>query len=263
VSATIPPEIPSVSPEAAEPEPASVAVTLQQVLETLMLGEIRLVGRLPYGSNDTFLVTAHHQQWVLPAVYKPTQGEQPLWDFPHGTLAHREVAAFLLSEALGWGIVPPTALRESEFGIGSVQFFIECDPERHYFNFTEYERQQLPWAAVFDVLANNADRKGGHLLLDGQGQMWLIDHGLCFHESPKLRTVIWDFAGDALPDAVCCDLDTLRAQLTRGQPLSDELGKLLSPGEISALRRRLDALLSRGTFPAEHPHHRNYPWPEV
>lgn len=262
MSATIPPEIPSVSPEAAEPEPASVAVTLQQVLETLMLGEIRLVGRLPYGSNDTFLVTAHHQQWVLPAVYKPTQGEQPLWDFPHGTLAHREVAAFLLSEALGWGIVPPTALRESEFGIGSVQFFIECDPERHYFNFTEDERQQLPWAAVFDVLANNADRKGGHLLLDGQGQMWLIDHGLCFHESPKLRTVIWDFAGQSLPERFLQDIRRVAGMFDKAGGLAEQLAGYLSESERGALLVRLQNLLAVPQMPFPKGN-RSYPWPPV
>jgi uncharacterized repeat protein (TIGR03843 family) len=253
---------PSASPESAPPEPASVAVTLQQVLDTLRLGEIRLVGRLPYGSNDTFLATVHHQHLALPAVYKPTQGEQPLWDFSAGTLAGREVAAFLLSEALGWGLVPPTALREGEFGVGSLQFFIECDPERHYFNFTDSERQQLPWAAVFDVLANNADRKGGHLLLDGQGQMWLIDHGLCFHELPKLRTVIWDFAGQTLPAPFLQDIRRVAETFAQTGGLAEQLAGYLSESECAALLARLQNLLAVPQLPFPKGN-RSYPWPPV
>ncbi len=162
------------------------------------------------GSNYTFLVNVHHPASTrgaghvqeLQAVYKPSKGEQPLWDFPDATLAHREVAAYLVSEALGWNFVPYTALREDgPYGPGSIQQYIAYDPNYHYFNFTDEDKARLAPVMLFDLLCNNADRKGSHVIFEeGTHKMWLIDHGLCFHEEDKLRTVIWDYAGQSIPD---------------------------------------------------------------
>ncbi len=146
-------------------------------------------------------------------MYKPTRGERPLWDFPPASLAGREVAAYLVSEALGWRLVPPTIYRKKgPLGPGSLQAFVEHDPEYHYFTFNESDRQRLRPVALFDLLINNADRKGSHVLLDEQDHMWLIDHGVCFHVEDKIRTVIWDFAGEPFPDALCSDLTAFPRQ---------------------------------------------------
>jgi uncharacterized repeat protein (TIGR03843 family) len=202
---------------------------------------------------------------LLPAgavrgIYKPHRGERPLWDFPSG-LYRREVAAYELSAWLGWAVVPPTVLRDADYGLGSVQLFIEADFARHYFNFLEDEtfHEQLKTMAVFDVLANNADRKGGHVLIDSADHLWGIDNGLCFNVEPKLRTVIWDFAGTPVPPALVADIDRLAAATI------DELGSLcglLLPDELDALRSRAIRLLERNELPAPRSDHA-YPWPLV
>ena len=168
----------------------------------LQKGELELKGQFMLGSNYTFLVNVHHDGKELQAVYKPSKGEQPLWDFPDTTLAHREVAAYLVSEALGWDFVPYTALREDgPYGPGSIQQYIEYDPNYHYFNFSDEDKARLEPVMLFDLLCNNADRKGSHVIFEEEThKMWLIDHGLCFHEEDKLRTVIWDYAGQPIPD---------------------------------------------------------------
>ena len=149
------------------------------------------------GSNYTFLVDVHYQDTTVQAVYKPSKGEQPLWDFPESTLALREVAAYLVSECLGFQFVPFTTLRnEGPYGAGSIQQYIEYDPEYHYFNFSDEDKQHLKPVVLFDLLVNNADRKGGHVFFeDGTRKLFAIDHGICFHEEDKLRTVLWDFGG--------------------------------------------------------------------
>lgn len=227
----------------------------------LQTGELELEGQFTWGSNYTFLVCVGGQ---LEGVYKPVKGEQPLWDFPPETLAGREVAAYLLSEALGWQLVPPTVLRaEGPFGPGSLQFRVQHDPELHYFTFEDAVRQRLRPAAVFDLLANNADRKGGHILLGEDGHIWLIDHGICFHEEPKLRTVVWDFAGEPIPAELLDAVRDLQAKLAAGSPLAEQLAAYLSPAELDALRQRAAALLAQPVFPHPPEDERYMPWPPV
>jgi uncharacterized repeat protein (TIGR03843 family) len=231
------------------------------ILNTLQTGELELKGQFTWGSNYTFLVTVGSQ---LEGVYKPQRGEQPLWDFPDETLASREVAAYLVSEALGWGLVPPTVLRtDGPFGAGSLQLRVQHDPEQHYFTFDAATKARLRPAAAFDLIVNNADRKGGHILLDGAGQLWLIDHGICFHEEYKLRTVIWDFAGELLPADLLADIGRLAAALHPSGEFEALLGAYLSVGELAALRARIAALLADPVFPAPPEGERNTPWPPV
>jgi uncharacterized repeat protein (TIGR03843 family) len=214
---------------------------------------------MPWSSNATFLVELCHEGVSMPAVYKPTRGERPLWDFPGG-LHRREVAAYRLSEALGWGVVPETVIREeAPLGPGSLQRFVPADFTQHYF--TLLERPELHDAlrtiCTFDLVANNADRKGGHCLLDEDGRVWAIDNGLCFHTDPGLRTVIWDFAGEAVPPALLDDVARVVAAPETG------LEDLLDAAEVDALRRRGRALLARPRFPDAGTSRYAYPWPLV
>ena len=234
------------------------------MLEILHQGELAIQGQFAWGSNYTFLVEVTHADGVIQAVYKPCRGERPLWDFPARSLAHREVAAYWVSQALGWRLVPETVYRkQGPAGPGSVQRYVEHDPDYHYFNFSEADRQRLRPVALFDLLINNADRKGSHLLVDGQAHIWLIDHGICFHVEDKLRTVIWDFAGELIPPELLEDLRRLSALL---EPQAEGYAILrphLSKGELSALRKRADALIQQGSFPDPHPNRRPYPWPPL
>jgi hypothetical protein len=195
------------------------------------------------------------------AIYKPRAGEAPLWDFPDGTLCAREVAAYELSRALGWPPIPPTVLRNGPHGPGSVQLFIEFDPDRHYFNLRGGRLEPFKAVAAFDVLANNGDRKAGHCLMDQGGTIWVVDHGVCFSEDPKLRTVIWDFADQSVPSSLLSDVARVRQELRSG-PLRDGLLRLLSDGELEAIRRRAAALLRSGRFPRPGTT-RPIPWPPV
>ena len=243
-------------------EPTSV----RDLEEALREGEVELEGQFVLGSNYTFLVRVRHNGRELPAVYKPARGEQPLWDFPENTLARREVAAFLVSEALGFGFVPCTVLREEipPYGIGSLQQYIEYDPEYHYFNFSEEDKARLPAVALFDVLVNNADRKGSHVLVEtGTRKLWAIDHGLCFHEEDKLRTVIWDAAGHAIPPNLLASLAHVPSLLEPSAPLRLDLRPYLSAAEIEAMLRRAEDLLREGIFPAPPRHRRAVPYPPV
>jgi len=233
------------------------------ILSALSSGTIELKGQFVWGSNYTFLVQVTQGDETRPAVYKPARGERPLWDFPEGTLAQREVAAYVVSRALGWDLVPPTVLRpDGPAGAGSLQLFVDADPERHYFTFTEAEKQRLRPVAVFDLLINNADRKGGHVLLGESDHLWLIDHGVCFHAEDKLRTVIWDFVGEPIPRELLAALRRLRQALLDDGALRTELGGLLAAEEVEALQARTDRLLRLKRFPppgADRP----YPWPLV
>ncbi len=236
---------------------------LEVILETLSTGEIGVSGQFVWGSNHTFLVEVSSTLGRLQAVYKPAEGEQPLWDFPAKSLARREVAAYLVSEALGWELVPPTVLRsKGPGGGGSLQLYLPADPERHYFSFAPAEKQRLRPAALLDVLINNADRKAGHVLLSPEGHVWLIDHGVCFHEEYKLRTVIWDFAGEPIPALLLDDIERLRSGLDENGTVRLQLAPLLSSAEIRALRDRSDLLLAERTFPPPGPG-RPFPWPLV
>ncbi len=233
-------------------------------LSILKNGEISLEGQFLWGSNYTLLTKVRLEEHEIDAVYKPIRGERPLWDFPRASLAKREVAAYLVSEMLGWKMVPPTIYRESgPLGAGSLQLFVEHDPEYHYFNFRPQDRQRLGPVVLFDVLINNADRKGGHVIIDRENRLWLIDHGVCFHEEPKLRTVIWDFAGQNIPDELCRDIQRFREKLTPPSEPFDTLGQYLSPRELAALVHRTDQLLAARVFPYPPEHSRPYPWPLV
>jgi uncharacterized repeat protein (TIGR03843 family) len=234
--------------------------------EALRQGEVELKGQFMLGSNYTFLVKVHYQDREIQAVYKPSRGEQPLWDFPDSTLAPREVAAYLLSEALGLHFVPCTVLRDDvhQFGTGSLQQYIEYDPEYHYFNFSEDDKARLPPVVLFDVIANNADRKGSHVLIEKDtNKLWVIDHGLCFHEEEKLRTVLWDFAGHAIPQNVLTCLTGLPSMLEFGADLRLALQPYLEPREIDAMAARAESLLKAGIFPSPPRHRRAYPYPPI
>lgn len=241
-------------------------LTEDQVLDVLSQGRMEERGLLPYSSNYSFLITVCKDELELPAVYKPRRGENPLWDFPSGTLCQRETAAYVVSAALDWGLVPPTVLREGTRGIGSVQFFIDCDPDIHYFSMQEDALYALDLRrlALFDALINNADRKSGHCLYGAERRMWAIDHGICFHSEYKLRTVIWEYSGQLIEPELLDDLDRLRQALDAEESgLSRALSALLSGPEQGALRRRLERLLFRGCYPSPPPHQRNFPWPPI
>ncbi len=252
------------------------AMSTSAILDVLQTGTMEIEGLLPWSSNYTFLVTicaetGTAEPIALKAVYKPRRGERPLWDFATGSLCQRERAAFLVSNALIWDIVPPTVLRDGGHGLGSVQLFIAHDPEQHYFTFegNPLYRIQLQKTVLFDILVNNADRKSGHVLLganegdNSQQRLWGIDHGICFHTEYKLRTVIWEFAGQPIPTALMSNLIQLRARLEQSSDsVTTYLAELLTPQELAALRQRLKQLIKQGSFPLPGPG-RHYPWPPV
>ena len=236
----------------------------EPILTTLKQGSLAIQGEFQWGSNYTFLVNVQYGALNLPAVYKPTRGERPLWDFPPASLAHRETAAYLVSEALGWRLVPPTVYRRhGPLGPGSLQLFIEHDPEYLYFTFSEEDRQRLRPAALFDLLINNADRKGSHILIDKDNHIWLIDHGICFHEEDKLRTVVWDFAGGSQPPEHRVDLLHFIEELTPGESLFNDLKTHLILAELRALKVRAEMLAAEEDFPNPNPSRHSQPWPPI
>jgi uncharacterized repeat protein (TIGR03843 family) len=224
----------------------------------LQHGEMEVLGRMPWSSNATYLCEISCGDDVVRAIYKPRRGERPLWDFPSG-LDHREVAAYQLSEALGWDLVPLTIRRDGPLGVGSVQQFVDADFEQHYFTLYEDEANhpQLRAMCAFDLVGNNTDRKSGHCLLGLDGRIRGIDHGLMFHREFKLRTVIWEFAGEEIPGDLLEDVDALA-----GSELPDALAELLDPFERDAVRARARALVRAGCFPMDETG-RRYPWPLV
>ncbi len=229
-----------------------------KITDALTHGDIDIVGRMPDSSNATFLVAIAHGDVNMQAIYKPLRGERPLWDFEPG-LHRREVAAFLLSEALGLGLVPITILRDGPFGEGSVQFFVESDTREHYFSMFEERPElhdRLREFAIFDFVANNTDRKSGHCLLGLDGTVWGIDHGVCFSADFKLRTVIWEFGGEPIPQYLL----TAIAPMATTVPL--HIAALLSDDEVHALQERVQWLLDHPEFPVDNSG-RRYPWPIV
>ncbi|MEF3120389.1 SCO1664 family protein [Kocuria flava] len=226
-------------------------------LALLRAGRIELLGMIRGSSNSALLVELAHGPDTAWGVYKPVEGERPLRDFPRG-LHRREAAAHVLSELLGWGLVPPTVLREQgPFGTGSVQLFVEHDPREHYFTLqatAPETHDALRRLAVFDVVANNADRKGGHVLRAADGRVQGIDHGLCFGTGHRLRTVVWDFAGEPVPPPLLEDLAPL------AQTVPPELAALLDEPETEALRRRVRHLLEEPVLPLD-PTGCRVPWP--
>ena len=229
-----------------------------QLQTALQRGDYELKGQFAFGSNYTFLVNVSYAGQEYPAVYKPTRGEQPLWDFPESTLAGREVAAYLVSQKLGFHLVPFTTLRDNgPFGAGSLQQFIEYDPEYHYFSFSEEDKQLLRPVVLFDLLCNNADRKGSHVFFEkGTHRLYAIDHGICFHEENKLRTVLWDFAGQKIPE-------DLLAPLAEVKNLLPSLEPYLNRRELSALCARAEFIVKRGVFPRQPRDRRAMPWPPL
>lgn len=228
------------------------------------LPEMELLGLMRRSSNYTFLARLGPSPEVL-AVYKPANGESPLWDFPVGTLYRREVAAYRLARALGWPNVPPTVVREhAPHGAGAVQLLVDADLKRHYLH-GAHETPVTTWqeVALFDVIVNNADRKSGHCLCDGSGRVWVIDHGLTFHVEPKLRTVIWDFAGQPLPAHLRAPVARALSELEQRGPLSDQLEDLLSKRELAVLRRRLGAVLEPAWRYPQPSSSWSVPWPPV
>jgi hypothetical protein len=226
-----------------------------EVAPAIATGELEILGLLPNSSNYTFLVHATGPE-VDPAlaVYKPRRGEMPLWDFAEGTLCRREVAAYVVARTLGWPNVPPTILRDGPEGLGSVQTFVEFDPGEHYFTLAERFPDVFRQVALFDVIVNNADRKGGHTLLGIDGRIWV-------HVESKLRTVIWEHMDEPIPSGSLQDVGRLRVDLEDG-PLRDELSALLDEDELSAMHRRVVEILAEPTFPSP-TGERPFPWPPV
>jgi uncharacterized repeat protein (TIGR03843 family) len=227
-------------------------------LSLLLKGEMTIEMRMPYSSNATFLVSITDQENTLKAIYKPLRGEKPLWDFEPG-LHRREVAAYLLSEAIGLKFVPPTILRDGPHGEGSVQLLIDADPNEHYFTIFEQRQDlhdQFRAMCAFDIVANNTDRKSGHVLVDKDSRVWGIDHGLCFAQDFKIRTVIWEFGGEELSNGL---LNAIKPLVT-SVPL--EVATLLTEQEVVAISERAKWLIDGAAFPVD-PSGRHYPWPLV
>jgi uncharacterized repeat protein (TIGR03843 family) len=221
-------------------------------------GELEVLGRMPWSSNATYLCEVRCGEQQMRAIYKPRRGERPLWDFPSG-LDHREVAAYELSHALGWDLVPLTVLRDGPLGTGSVQAFVDAVVEEHYFTLYENpaHHDALRAMCAFDLIGNNTDRKSGHVLLGLDGRIIGIDHGLMFHHEFKLRTVIWEFGGEPIPPHLLAAADALASS-----DLPDPLATLLDPFERDAVRARARALVRAGCFPIDETG-RRYPWPLV
>ena len=267
-------------------------------VDLLVSGEMTVLGRIASASNLTLACEVTDGDLTRRCVYKPVRGEQPLWDFPDGTLAGREVASYLVSDALGWGLIPETVLRESgpteiDLGPGMVQRWIE-QPDRsaeapahnpvdvvpedaipdgyrpilHAYDergdsvvLIHEDDEALRRLAVLDVVLNNADRKGGHILVDDAGRLWGIDHGICLHQEPKSRTILWGWAGAKVPAADLADLAALGEQLDDpDSPLRVRLDTLITAAEVAALRRRTTVLLDDGVMPHP-PESRAIPWP--
>ena len=234
-------------------------------LQLLSDGELEVVGRLVEASNATLYCQIATPTASAACVYKPEAGERPLWDFPDGSLARRELAAYLVSEATGWAIVPPTVRRDGPYGVGMVQLWIDADTEVDLLGLLRSDDPRLRRMAVFDAVINNADRKGGHLLPTPHGHLYGVDHGVCFAAEDKLRTLLWRWAGEPLPDEAPPVLRRLRASVDRNRPdkLGRALAELLSPDEIGALEHRIDRLLDSGSYPMPNPDWPAIPWPPV
>lgn len=240
-----------------------IELSEEEARPLLESGEIIGGYRMPWGSNYTFVVRiAAGEGKYIRAIYKPRDGERPLYDFPHGTLYRREYATFVLSRALGWPNVPMTLIREGPYGIGTAQLFIECDPEITYFDLIHDNDDQLERMAIFDLVVNNADRKAGHCLLGDDGRVWSIDHGLTFHPMFKLRTVMLEFWGREIPKPLIDDMESLLSKIESQGELNHCLAGLLAPKDFKALRMRLELILRERKLPALDPY-RNVPWPFV
>ncbi|MGC9501491.1 SCO1664 family protein [Streptomyces sp. WG7] len=269
--------------------PPRSVTTEAATAELLAQGELTVRGRIRDASNAALYCTVTHEGREAACVYKPVAGERPLWDFPDGNLARREVAAYEVSEATGWGLVPPTVLRDGPYGEGMCQLWIEAVPDTELLALVEDEEPGPGWKAialadvgegrtallvhadderlrrlaVLDAVINNADRKGGHLLPADEERLYGIDHGVAFHAENKLRTLLWGWAGDPLTGEALAVLDTLREALEDGGTLATRLGALITPVELGATRARVEALLASGKHPEPSGEWPAIPWPPV
>ena len=221
----------------------------QSTLDLINNGEIVSCQLTPAGSNYTFLAQLQLGDSQGLAIYKPRDGESPLWDFPSGTLYKREYAAFLLCEILGWDFIPYTTIRDGPYGIGTVQHYVDHDPKQNYYSLTEDKSNELRKIACFDLVANSTDRKPNHLLVDAANKLWSIDHGLTFHSDTKIRTVIWDFGGKRIAKSHLNAVRNLARQLEAPAGRVQELVDQLYPDEVTALQRRVEWVLDEGKYP--------------
>ncbi len=234
-------------------------------IDLLRESECEEAALLAAGSNYVYLCSLHHPSAGTGyAVYKPLRGEAPLSDFPDGTLYKREYAAYVVSEAMGWHLVPPSIVREEgmPYGIGVMQLFIEHDPSQHYFTLKDGRIEEMRRIALFDWFTNNADRKGGHTLLATDGRLWCIDQGLTFHVDDKLRTVIWDFQGQQVPDELVDEVCRFGERLESDLELRSDLLRYITESELERLRYRIDVVDRLRIFPPP-PQYRPYPWPMI
>ena len=228
----------------------------QSTRDLICHGEFVSCQLTPMGSNYTFVAKVQSGDNFRLAIYKPRDGESPLWDFPSGTLYKREYAAYLLSSILGWDFIPFTTIRDGPYGVGTVQLFVEHDPKQNYYTLNEANAAQLKTIACFDLVVNSTDRKPNHLLLDPNGKLWSIDHGLTFHADMKVRTVIWDFSGEKIPKPLLKKLVGLSKQLQDPQRMVKELLDLLRPEEVTGLQQRVEWVLSERSYPGSPGRHR-------
>lgn len=221
----------------------------RSICDIIRHGKFESCRLIAVGSNYTFLAELRLNDRCIPAIYKPRDGESPLWDFPRGTLYKREYAAYLLSQVLGWHFIPFTVIREGPHGIGTVQRYVKHDPRQNYYTLDEANAAQLRTIACFDLVANSTDRKAIHLIVDPNGKIWSIDHGLTFHADTKIRTVIWDFCGEPIPEPLLAQLATLANQLLSPQDRLEELLALLRPEEAASLQQRIAWVLTERVYP--------------
>jgi uncharacterized repeat protein (TIGR03843 family) len=238
---------------------AEIVRDVPQALRLLRDGDLEIVGRLVDASNATLYCTVELDGVRASCVHKPIVGERPLWDFPEGTLSDREVAAYAVSEATGWAVVPPTVMREGPFGRGMCQLWIDVDESVDLVALARSDRDEIRRIAVLDAVINNADRKGGHLLPTTNGHVYGVDHGVCFSTDDKLRTLLWQWRGRALPDSALEVLRRLERDLQGG--LGTRLCELLTPAEVNATRRRVRRLISSGRHPMPSEDWPPVPWP--
>ena len=241
-------------------EPSSApALSLDEALRLLRHGALEVVGRLADASNATLYCTVSLDGVAASCVHKPIAGERPLWDFPDGTLANREVAAYVMSDAGGWGVVPPTVMRDGPFGDGMCQLWIDIDDDVDVLGLLRSDDQRLRGVALFDAVVNNADRKGGHLLPTSDGRIYGVDHGVCFATENKLRTLLWNWAGEPLNPGEREQLRRVRSALDGD--LGGRLARFLSEAEVEATAARVDRLLADGVFPEPGADWPAVPWP--
>jgi hypothetical protein len=242
-----------------EPAPEPAVLALDDALRLLRVGILQVEGRLIDASNATLYCSASLDGVTAAVVYKPVQGERPLWDFPDGTLAGREISAYLVSQATGWDVVPPTVLREGPFGTGMCQLWVDVDDSVDLAELARSDHLALRRMAVFDAVVNNADRKGGHLLPTPAGHVHGVDHGVCFSAEDKLRTLLWQWRGLPLTDEALEVLGRVRAALEG--PLAEDLAEHLTAREVRATVDRVERLLATGCHPQPSPDWPAIPWP--